>query len=154
MARLGPTGLAPVLQVHPSLRCNLACAHCYSSSGPTAREELRLELLWSSIEDAARLGYGQLAVAGGEPLLYKPLPQVLACARALGMVTTVTSNGMLATPAIWEHIAPLVDFAAISVDGTPAEHDAILCHKVAFARTVANLEVVRSSGTPFDSSSR
>ena len=65
------------------------------------------------------------------------------------MVTTVTSNGMLATPAVWERIAPLVDFAAISIDGTPAEHDTIRRHRGAFARTVANLEVVRSSGTPF-----
>jgi Fe-coproporphyrin III synthase len=149
VARPGPTGLAPVLQVHPSLRCNIACAHCYSSSSPKTREELPLELLSSSIDDAARLGYGQVAVAGGEPLLYKPLPQLLAHARTLGMVTTVTSNGMLATPTLWERIAPLVDFAAISIDGTPAEHDTIRNHNGAFARTVTNLEVVRSSSVPF-----
>jgi len=65
------------------------------------------------------------------------------------MITTVTTNGMLATPAIWEHLAPLLDFAAISIDGTPAEHDAIRCHKGAFARTVTNLEVIRSSSVPF-----
>ena len=96
-----------------------------------------------------RAGYGQLAVAGGEPLLYRPLPQLLARARALGMITTVTTNGMLATPAVWEHIAPLLDFAAISIDGTPAEHDTIRGQKGAFARTVANLEVIRSSSVPF-----
>jgi MoaA/NifB/PqqE/SkfB family radical SAM enzyme len=145
----GPTGIAPVLQVHPSLRCNIACAHCYSSSGPIAREELPMELLSPCLEDAAALGYRQLAVSGGEPLMYKPLPQLLAAAREAGMITTVTSNGMLATRKVWERIAPLVSVAAISIDGTQSEHDAIRCQEGAFARTVANLPVLRASGVPF-----
>ena len=145
----GPTGIPPVLQVHPSRLCNIACAHCYSASGPTVREELRLELLSDCLEDAVALGYRQLAVSGGEPLLYRPLRELLARARGLGMVTTVTSNGMLLTPARWEPMAPLVDVLAVSIDGTPAEHDEIRGRHGAFARTVANLEVARSAGTAF-----
>jgi MoaA/NifB/PqqE/SkfB family radical SAM enzyme len=138
-----------VLQVHPTRLCNIACAHCYTSSGPKAREELPLELLAACLDDAAALGYRQLAVSGGEPLLYRPLPELLARARALGMVTTITSNGMLATPARWDPLAPLLDVVAISIDGTPSEHDAIRRHEGAFARTVSNLAVVRSAGVPF-----
>jgi len=149
VANDGPIGIAPVLQVHPSRRCNIACAHCYSSSGPKVREELRLELLSNCLEDAVGLGYRQLAVSGGEPLLYGPLPELLACARGLGMVTTMTSNGMLITPARWEPLAPLVDVLAISIDGRPGEHDEIRGRSGAFARTVASLEVVRSSGARF-----
>jgi MoaA/NifB/PqqE/SkfB family radical SAM enzyme len=113
------------------------------------REELPLELLATCLEDAAELGYRQLAVSGGEPLLYRSLADLLACARSLGMVTTITSNGMLATPARWTPLASLVDVAAISIDGTPSEHDAIRRRRGAFAQTVANLEVVRQSGIPF-----
>ena len=144
-----PTGIAPVLQVHPTRRCNIACAHCYSASGPTRREELPLELLSRCLEDGAGLGYRQLAVSGGEPLLYKPLPALLARARALGMVTTITTNGMLLSAARWEPLAELVDVLAISIDGTPAEHDEIRRCDGAFARTVANLGTVRASGVPF-----
>jgi MoaA/NifB/PqqE/SkfB family radical SAM enzyme len=144
-----PIGIEPVLQVHPTRLCNIACAHCYSSSGPKVREELPLELLATCLEDAVELGYRQLAVSGGEPLLYRPLAELLACARALGMVTTITSNGMLATPARWGPLTSLVDVAAISIDGTPSEHDAIRRRPGAFTRTVANLEVVRRSGIPF-----
>ena len=144
-----PTGIAPVLQVHPTRRCNIACAHCYSVSGPTAREELPLELLSGCLDDAVRLGYRQLAVSGGEPLLYRSLPDLLARARELGMVTTITSNGMLLTGRRWDPIAALVDVLAISIDGTPKEHDLIRRCDGAFARTTANLEVVRSSRTPF-----
>jgi MoaA/NifB/PqqE/SkfB family radical SAM enzyme len=138
-----------VLQVHPTRLCNIACAHCYSSSGPNVREELPLELLATCLEDAAQLGYRQLAVSGGEPLLYRPLAELLARARDLEMVTTMTSNGMLATAARWAPVAPFLDVVAISIDGRPSEHDAIRCRQGAFARTVANLEVVRRSGVPF-----
>jgi MoaA/NifB/PqqE/SkfB family radical SAM enzyme len=149
MGNKSPTGIAPVLQVHPLRRCNLACAHCYTSSGPQAKEELGIGLLAVCLEDAARLGYRQLAVSGGEPLLYKPLAELLYIARALGMITTVTSNGMLATHARWKPLASLVDVAAVSIDGTPEEHDAIRRRQGAFASTLKNLAVLRSSGVPF-----
>jgi MoaA/NifB/PqqE/SkfB family radical SAM enzyme len=138
-----------VLQVHPTRRCNLACAHCYSSSGPGARQVLELELLSGCLEDAVALGYRQLAVSGGEPLLYEPLGELLARARALGMLTSVTTNGMLATHARWDSVAPLIDVAAVSIDGTPSEHDAIRRRHGAFAATIRNLEVIRGSGVPF-----
>lgn len=144
-----PTGIAPVLQVHPTRRCNLACAHCYSSSGPTLRNALELDLLSRCLEDAVALGYRQLAVSGGEPLLYDRLGELLARARALGMLTSVTSNGMLATAVRWGKLAPLVDVVAISIDGTPSEHDAIRRRSGAFAATARNLEAIRASGVPF-----
>ncbi len=36
------TGARGVLQVHPTRRCNLTCIHCYSDSGPQARDEIPL----------------------------------------------------------------------------------------------------------------
>lgn len=149
MSNLDPIGIAPVVQVHPSRRCNLACTHCYSVSGPAVREEIRLDLLFACLDDAAALGYRQLAVSGGEPLLYRYLAEILCFARGLGMVTTITSNGMLITPNRWQLLAPLVDVLAISIDGTPLEHDRIRCRDGAFAGTVARLETVRASGVPF-----
>jgi MoaA/NifB/PqqE/SkfB family radical SAM enzyme len=144
-----PTGTEPVLQLHPTRFCNLACAHCYSASSPHTREELSLELLTACLDDAAALGYRQLAVSGGEPLLYTALAELLAHAKALGMITAITTNGTLTTPARWKRIAPLLDVAAISIDGRPDEHDAIRRRAGAFARTVANLDIVRRSSVPF-----
>ena len=80
-AENSPTGVAPVLEVHPARLCNVDCAHGYSGSGPTARGDLPLELLSDCVEAAAALGYRQLAVSGGEPLLYGSLPGLLAWAR-------------------------------------------------------------------------
>jgi MoaA/NifB/PqqE/SkfB family radical SAM enzyme len=88
----GPAGRA-ILQIHPSLRCNLTCAHCYSSSGPQASEELDPETVCGVISDAAEMGYNVVSVSGGEPLLYAGLEQVLAHAKSLGLFTTITTNG-------------------------------------------------------------
>ena len=144
-----PTGIAPVLQVHPTRRCNLHCLHCYTSSSPQVDEALPWQLLHDCVADAARLGYRQLAVSGGEPLLYQRLPELLAHARRLGMLTSLTTNGMLATPERWQALAPHLDVAAISIDGRPDEHDIMRDRAGAFARTMAMLPTIRTSGVPF-----
>jgi MoaA/NifB/PqqE/SkfB family radical SAM enzyme len=141
--------LEPVLQLHPTRLCNLTCSHCYTSSGPDARGELDAALLGACLVDAFALGYRQLAVSGGEPLLYTGLVELLAQARAVGFRTTLTTNGLLVRPARWEPLAPLLDFVAVSIDGMPAEHDAIRGRAGAFERTVANLATIRASGVPF-----
>lgn len=106
-------------------------------------------MLRDCLDDAYAAGYRQLAVSGGEPLMYGELQALLAHARALGMTTTMTTNGMLATARRWTPLAPLVDFVAVSIDGRPAEHDAIRGQAGAFDKTVRHLGVIRASGTPF-----
>jgi len=146
----GPTGVAPVLQVHPSRRCNLACGHCYSASGPHVDESVPKGLLLGAIRDAASLGYRQLAVSGGEPLLSPDLPAILKRARSLEMTTSITTNGLLLGQSRrWERIAHLVDVVAISIDGTEEEHDALRGREGAYAQTVRNFAALRATGTPF-----
>jgi MoaA/NifB/PqqE/SkfB family radical SAM enzyme len=150
MPSFGHTDKAPVLHVHPTRRCNLACGHCSTSSGPQAQGELPRELLHAALKDGADLGYEQLVVSGGEPFLYDGLPGLLARARRLDYVTTVVTNGMLIGQARrWAPVAPLIDFLAISIDGTEEEHDRLRRREGAFAQTIGNLEVVRGSNVPF-----
>jgi MoaA/NifB/PqqE/SkfB family radical SAM enzyme len=144
-----PTGIAPVLQVHPLDRCNLACAHCYTASGPNAGRSLQAALLCNAIDDAAALGYRQLAVSGGEPLLYDALPALLRRARERGLTTTLTTNGLLATAARWSALAPWLDLAAVSIDGRPDEHDELRGRRGAFEQTRRHLAVLRAHSTPF-----
>ncbi len=145
----GPTGVAPIIQLHPTRLCNLACAHCYTSSGPRETQQLPLPLLRAVLDDAAALGYRQLAVSGGEPLLYEALPGLLQHARRLGMLTSLTSNGLLLSPQRWAAIAPHLDRLAISVDGREATHDALRGQAGALARTLRLLAQPRATGTPF-----
>ena len=142
-------GRRSILQVHPTRRCNLRCAHCYSSSGPELRTELGVEQLTRAVHDAAALGYGQLSVSGGEPFLYGELPQLLRSAREAGMGTTAVTNGTVLTARRLEAVAPHLDVLAVSVDGTPAAHDLVRGSSTAFSRMRRGLAAVRELGIPF-----
>jgi Fe-coproporphyrin III synthase len=143
------TGSAHVLQIHPTRLCNLRCQHCYSSSSPQERTMLDASVLCGAISDAASEGFTVLGVSGGEPLLYKPLPEVLAHARQLGMRTTVTSNGMLFTERRLRELQPLVHLIAISLDGIPASHNRIRGSERAFETMQTYLPMLRASGIDF-----
>ncbi len=144
----GPARRA-ILQIHPSLRCNLSCAHCYSASGPAARTELDAATVCEVISDAAALGYRVVSVSGGEPLMYSGLEQVLAHAKSLGLHTTVTTNGFFTGPERLNRLRTLVDVLAISLDGPPEVHNRIRGSERAFERLQAGLEHVRQAGIPF-----
>ena len=147
---MGPTGDSyRILQIHPTRRCNLRCMHCYSSSGPEERAELDLTLLRKAVTDASNEGYTVVGISGGEPLLYKPLRQLLQHARECGMITTVTSNGMLLDERRLETLQGAVDLLAISLDGVPASHNRNRASERAFETMASRLEGVRSSGIPF-----
>src|SRR5271157_5562167 len=94
---LGPVSV-PVLQIHASRTCNLACAHCYSHSSPVADEGVPAAALSRLIDDAAESGYRAVAFSGGEPLVYPGLLEALRRARAVGLSTSVTTNGTLLDP--------------------------------------------------------
>jgi MoaA/NifB/PqqE/SkfB family radical SAM enzyme len=147
---MGPTGNSyRVLQIHPTRRCNLRCLHCYSSSGPEESSELSLTLLCNALTDASKEKYTVAGISGGEPLLYKPLRELLEHAHQCGMITTVTSNGMLLTERRLETLRGVVDLLAISLDGGPASHNRMRASERAFEMMAARLDGVRRSGIPF-----
>jgi MoaA/NifB/PqqE/SkfB family radical SAM enzyme len=143
------TGATRVVQVHPTRRCNLRCLHCYSSSGPEERGGLAVGLLCSALADAAAEGYTAMAVSGGEPLLYRPLPELLGAARRLGMVTALTTNGMLLDERRLASLAGALDLLVISLDGIPASHDRMRNDPRAFATMAGRLPGLRQAGLPF-----
>ncbi len=145
----GPTGEIRVIQIHPTLRCNLRCGHCYSSSSPENNAKLSSATCAEVIEDAATLGYNVVGISGGEPLLYRSLPDVLKQARLLGLLTTITTNGQLLTHDVLERLADVVSLIAISIDGVPDSHNRLRCSSTAFSRMSSRLTGVRRSKIPF-----
>lgn len=146
---MGPTGSSRILQVHPSRRCNLRCLHCYSSSGPDERDQFDVGLLRTALTDASAEGYSVVGFSGGEPLLYAPLRELLEHTHRCGMLTTVTSNGMLLDERRIEQLHGAADLLAISLDGVPASHNRMRASERAFETMAARLEGVRQAGIPF-----
>ena len=138
-----------VLQIHPSLRCNLSCPHCYSRSGPTVRTSLDVETVVRVIGEAAALGYEVISFSGGEPLMYEGLPQACAFAKSLGLTVTITTNGFFLDQRHLDPIASSIGGLAISLDGDAAAHNAMRGNRAAHDRLVNGLDAVRSRGIPF-----
>lgn len=145
---MGPTGDVNIVQIHPTLRCNLRCQHCYSSSSPEESGALPIDALEGFLAELGAEGYNAIGVSGGEPLTYRPLPRLLATARRLGLITSVTTNGLLATRSRLQSLQPHLSLLAISIDGTEASHDALRGPR-AFQRMLARLADVRATSVPF-----
>jgi len=144
-----PTGCSRIVQVHPTRQCNLRCLHCYSASSPQERGQLEAALICDALSDARREGYNVASFSGGEPTLYKPLRQLLDHAHDCGMLTTVTTNGMLLDTRRLKMLEGGTDLLAISLDGVPESHDKIRGSKRAFVEMAARLADLRATGIPF-----
>jgi Fe-coproporphyrin III synthase len=141
--------LQPIVQIHPTRRCNLRCLHCYSVSGPGEHDLLAYEVLEQCLTDARTEGYTVASFSGGEPILYRGLERLLWHAKGLGMRTTVTSNGMLLTGARLAALTGCTDVLAISLDGVPESHNRMRACDRAFEGMLSKLEGVRKSGIDF-----
>lgn len=91
----GYTLSAPeVVHLTITTRCNRSCPGCYVPQ-PATETELASRAWCDLIDQWAQMGVFQLAVGGGEPLLYEGLFDVLAYARARGIVPSMTTNATL-----------------------------------------------------------
>jgi MoaA/NifB/PqqE/SkfB family radical SAM enzyme len=132
-----------------SRRCNLACAHCYSNSGPGLVDELPTDLWHGVLDDAANAGFNVVGFSGGEPLMFSPLRDLLLHARRLNMITTVTTNGMLLDSRRIQALSGAASLVAISLDGTPEAHNQMRGHPRAFSTMARRLSGLRAAGIPF-----
>jgi len=112
-------------------------------------EQLNIDLLQAAVADAAAIGYKVMSVSGGEPLLYPALGQLLHAAHDAGLVTTVTTNGMLLEQRQLDVLRADCDLVAISLDGIPESHNFMRNSPRAFDEMCARLPALRASGIPF-----
>ena len=145
----GPTSGYRVVQIHPLLRCNLRCLHCYSTSSPEQLPALSLERLCCALELLRLEGFNGVGISGGEPLLYTGLPRLLQHIRKLGMIVSVTTNAMLVNDARAAMLRQGANIVAVSVDGRPESHNRLRAHPRAFARMTEGVACLKKSGVPF-----
>lgn len=138
-----------IVQIHPTLRCNLACPHCYSSSSPSARGELDPQKLCDRLDRLRAEGYETVSFSGGEPLVYSGLFEVAEHARQLGFRVHAISNGLRINEARAARIAQTFDALGLSLDGNPERHDKMRGQPGAFERLQARLPLLREHGVRF-----
>lgn len=135
-----------VAQLHLTTLCNLACAHCYSTSGPDAARFLDPDTLVGALAMLRKEGYDVVSLSGGEPFLYPELTTVVAEARRLGFRISIVTNGAAVTEEKAAALAGLVSTVAVSFDGLPDHHDAIRRKPGGFQLAVRGLRRLQKAG--------
>ncbi|MCK9298854.1 MAG: radical SAM protein, partial [Methanoculleus sp.] len=130
----------PVVFWNITNRCNLLCSHCYIRAGPgqerenelTTKEGLHL------IDDLAAMRVPLLLFSGGEPLIREDFWELAGHAKERGLVTALSTNGTLITPAVARRLRDTgVEYAGVSLDGATAEtHDGMRNVPGSFQRAV------------------
>jgi len=138
-----------IVQVHPTLRCNLACKHCYSSSLPAYRDALNVSELNRFLEYAYDEGYNIVSVSGGEPFIYGELKELFQFTKKIGFTNVVASNGMLLGSEKSKQILDYVDLIAVSIDGKPELHNKIRGSEKAFDKMLSGVEIIKTKNIPF-----
>ncbi|MGI9551196.1 MAG: radical SAM protein [Aurantibacter sp.] len=138
-----------VIHLHPTLRCNLKCHHCYSSSAPGLKKELGSKEIVQFLKYAWSRGFNALSVSGGEPFLYSGLEDVLRASKEIGYKNLVASNGMLLKTSRAKQILKLIDLIAISIDGDEKLHDEIRGLDGAYSKMLEGIGIVREMGLDF-----
>ncbi len=112
----------PVLcNYYLTYRCNASCGFCDIWERPSPY--VTLENFRQNLKDLKSLGVKVIDFTGGEPLLHRQLDLLLQEAKHQGMITTVTTNGLL-YPKYAERLRGLVDMLHFSLDSPiREEHD-------------------------------
>jgi radical S-adenosyl methionine domain-containing protein 2 len=102
--------------------CNFRCRYCYATfcDSTGARNILPHAQLLEITQKLARR-FSKITFVGGEPTLYRRLPEMLAAAKAEGALTNVVTNGTLIDAAWLAANANVLDFLTLSADSDRAD---------------------------------
>jgi MoaA/NifB/PqqE/SkfB family radical SAM enzyme len=94
-------------------RCNLACTFCtiYTQKEPTLSGDTMARLVREA-KALSKSGFN-ISLSGGEPTIYKPLPDTLRLAQELGVNFGFTTNGLALTP---DNVRRLIQFDPFNIN--------------------------------------
>lgn len=95
--------------------CQLACSYCYA---PKHRAVLDVDRLLGWVDELDGAGAMGLGFGGGEPTLYRRLPEVCTyVAENTGLAVTLTTHGHRWNADLVSRLRGSVNFVRLSVDG-------------------------------------
>lgn len=102
--------------------CNHRCKHCFSKTivhKNMLPKEWKHILLWLKEQGVEKVNF-----AGGEPLLYPHLDELVSMTKGMGFTTSIVSNGSKMDAAWIKNMKGLIDWIGLSVD-SPNEIDEV-----------------------------
>lgn len=133
--------------------CNLACSHCFNSSGPGVRtfDFLSCETIQSELRQAVQFGVREIFFTGGEPFLHKDLLEFLTLSLQYAP-TTILTNGTLMPEHLAESLAKIEKSSRysleirISLDGYTEEMNDRIRGEGVFSKVLAATARLSSHG--------
>lgn len=134
-----------VLMLEPLFQCNLACAGCGKIDYPKETLQKRV-----SVDDALRAvdecDAPMVSIPGGEPLIHKEMPQIVAGIVARKKFVYLCTNAILLSKHIDEYTPSKYLTFSIHLDGSRERHDESVCQEGVFDKAVAAIRLARSKG--------
>jgi hopanoid biosynthesis associated radical SAM protein HpnH len=134
-----------VLMLEPLFQCNLACAGCGKIDYPKEILQKRV-----SLEDALKAvdecGAPMVSIPGGEPLIHKEMPQIVAGIVARKKFVYLCTNAILLAKHIDEYQPSKYLTFSVHLDGNQERHDESVCLEGVYEKAVAAIRLARSKG--------
>jgi hopanoid biosynthesis associated radical SAM protein HpnH len=134
-----------VLMLEPLFRCNLACAGCGKIDYPDEILDKRLsyEECMQAVDEC---GAPMVSIPGGEPLIHKEMPQIVAGIIARKKYIYLCTNALLLKKRIDDYKpSPYLTFS-VHLDGMEERHDTSVCQEGVFERAVEAIKLALSKG--------
>lgn len=144
----GPAMSAPLrMDLALTYRCQNRCGHCYNQA---QRQTEELDAAgWRKVLDTLReIGVPHVVFTGGEPTLREELPDLVAYAEELGLVTGLNTNGRkLAEPGYAQRLREAgLDHVQVTLESAdPNLHNA-MTRSDSFEETLAGLRAAVAAG--------
>lgn len=139
------------VDVEITARCNLHCRYCYFFENPQIQyRDLPTDQWLQFFAELGRCAVMQVSIGGGEPLLRRDLPELIAAIVENRMRFTILSNGLLVDDKIAATIAASgrCDQVQISLDGSKPETHDVNRGKGSFAKAVRAIAILRQHRIP------
>ena len=109
-----------VVNYHITNRCNYHCTYCFGKFD--GQKDPSIDKAKAIIDNVAsyfkinRISHGRINFAGGEPMLYPKLDELIRYTHSLGIDVSIVTNGSLLTPKRIRSWNGLVSCIGISID--------------------------------------
>jgi hopanoid biosynthesis associated radical SAM protein HpnH len=134
-----------VLMLEPLFRCNLACPGCGKIDYPDEILNRRLSVE-ECIEAAEESGAPIISIPGGEPLIHKEMPEIVAELVKRKRFVYLCTNALLLEKKIDLFKPSQYLTFSIHLDGLEEHHDHAVDQKGVFKRAVRAIELARDRG--------
>lgn len=134
-----------VLMLEPLFRCNLACAGCGKIDYPDEILNKRLSVA-ECMAAVDECGAPIVSIPGGEPLIHKEMPEIVAGIIKRKKFVYLCTNALLLSKRIQDYSpSPYFSFS-IHLDGLEKRHDASVCRQGVFNKAVAAIKLALEKG--------